>query len=318
MADPKKPKKAVSGIVRLGFLLIFGLAVLALGAPPTGTSHGSTAQFLGRFHPILVHLPIGLLVAVPILEIVGWVARRPELRASAGFLLGLAAAGALVAAADGWLLGWSGGYSGPTVTHHMWGGVALAALCLATAAVRRSPPGGAWGLAFVYWPLLLASLALLTWTGHEGSKLTHGETFLTELMPGRLRSWLGIPAPPAPKPPPARPAGTKPAVYASRIQPLFDRSCVSCHGPAKMKGGLRLDSFEALMRGGKGGSEIEPWYPEDSELIRRVTLTPDDDDFMPNNGKNPLSAAEIHLIESWIAAGASASEPIDAKPVAPQ
>ncbi len=92
----------------------------------------------------------------------------------------------------------------------------------------------------------------------------------------------------------------------------MNRSCVSCHGTDKVKGGLRLDSYAQLMQGGEDGAAVEPWRPDKSELLRRVTLSPDDDDFMPNNDKNVLSAAEVKLIREWIAGGASELEPASA------
>jgi uncharacterized membrane protein/mono/diheme cytochrome c family protein len=304
--------------VWLGLILAAALAGLAQRLPPDGHERGPLAQFLGRFHPILVHLPIGLLVLVPVLELAGAFGRRDDLRAAAGFVLNLAAAAALVAALDGWLLARSGGYSGPLVVRHMWCGTALAALCLVAAAARSvlaADPHRWVGFVFLYGPLLAGAVALLTWTSHQGGQLSHGETFLTDYMPGRLRAWLHVAARAQPKAPaPAATAGGK-TFYGERIAPIFNRSCVSCHGPTKVKGDLRLDSYAGLMRGGKGGDEIVPWQPAQSELVSRITLPADDDDHMPNNGKNPLTLAEIQLIEQWIAAGASDQQPLAADPL---
>lgn len=313
--DPLTEKARTPLAIRAGFALVAVLVVLALGAPPLGHTRGAWPQFLGRFHPVIIHLPIGLLVMVPVLEVIGLLGRRAEARAAAGLVLGFAAAGALAAAFDGWLLAWSGGYQGPVVTRHLWGGVALAAVCLVAARARCSASGGRLLAVPAYVACLLAALAVLVWTGHEGSKLTHGDGFLTETMPPGLRAWLRLP-PPVPKPKPAARA-SKPTLYAAEIAPAFERSCVSCHGPTKAKGGLRLDTYRALMKGGEDGSVIEPWYPKDSELLRRVTLPRDDDDYMPSNGRNPLSAADIRAIARWVAAGASPSEPADASPEQP-
>jgi len=301
---------------RAGFVLVAVLAALAWCLPPDGRESATVAQFLGRFHPILVHLPIGLLVLVPVLELAGAFGRREDLRSAAGFVLNFAAAGALLAALDGWLLARHGGYSGPLVIRHMWSGVELAALCLTTAWVRHrfAPDHGAWpGFVFLYGPLLLVTVALMAWTGHEGGELTHGSGFITDRMPGILRAWLHVPAPAKPAPGGAtKPAG-EPTLYQARIAPIFDRSCVSCHGPKKVKGDLRLDTYAGLMQGGENGAEIVPWHPQKSELFRRITLPHDDDDFMPNNGKNLLTADEIRLVEQWIAAGATDSQPLVAE-----
>jgi uncharacterized membrane protein/mono/diheme cytochrome c family protein len=299
-------------IAWIGLAICLLLAALSRQAPPNGHEHAALAQYFGRFHPVLVHLPIGLIFLVPILELAGGFGRRDDLRGAAGFVLGLATAAALAAALDGWLLAWSGGYGGPLVIRHMWSGVELTMLCLLTAWLRArfaSEPRRWPGFVFVYGPLLVATVALMAWTGHQGGQLSHGENFLTEEMPAGLRSWLGLPAPAKPAAP-ARATGTA-TVYTARIAPIFTRSCVSCHNPNKIKGDLRLDSYAQLMRGGEDGAVVVPWRPQDSDLLRRITLPPDDDDHMPNNGKNPLSPAEIKLIERWIAGGASDAQPLD-------
>jgi uncharacterized membrane protein len=301
-----------------GFAVTALLAGVAWRVPPDGQEHRALAQFLGRFHPLLVHLPIALLLVVPLLELAGILGRRPDLRPAAGFILSLAAASAVAAAADGWLLAWSGAYSGPLVLRHMWCGIGLAALSLAAAAVRPRAAGGAGprgALGRLYGPLLAAAVGLMVWTSHQGGGVTHGETYLTDTMPARLRTWLGL----APRSRPVMPATLKPTatLYEARIQPIFLHSCTECHDAHKVKGGLRLDSYARLMQGGDGGPEIVPWHPADSELVRRLTLPHDDDDFMPNNHKNLLAPEEVHLIEQWIAAGASAAQPLRADPPPP-
>jgi len=303
---------AAQNSARRWFWLGLGaLAFLTVGAltgrlPPDGQAHGNLGQFLGRFHPLIVHLPIALILLVPVLEIAGSRGRRPEFRTAAAFVLALAFITALASACDGWLLAWSGAYSGPLVARHMRGGVIFAGLCLLALGVRLQFRSGLGS--FLYGILLAGTVAVMAWTSHQGGQITHGDNYLSEYMPGRLRSWLGIKAPARPAPPAVRPKAEQ-TLYAVRIDPILQRSCVSCHNPNKLKGGLRMDSYAELMKGGKGGEEIEPWHPQDSELVRRITLPDDDDDHMPSNGKNPLSAAEIKLIEDWIAAGATATQP---------
>ena len=85
--------------------------------------------FLGRFHPALVHLPIGLLVAAGALQAWVWGRRRNgdtrRLDFAIGVLLGVAAAGAVVAAGAGVLLGSGGGYSGALLERHRLLGLGL-------------------------------------------------------------------------------------------------------------------------------------------------------------------------------------------------
>jgi uncharacterized membrane protein len=316
-ASPARPVAAALCLVLWGLLLL-----LVLRLPPDGREHGNLAQFLGRLHPLLVHGPVALVVLVAAMDLAGCFWRRSDLRSAAGWILAVAAAAALAAAFDGWLLAWSGGYRGRDVTRHMWGGVWLAPACAAALWARSGLPGG-WRIPGAYPALLAFAVGLMVWTGHGGGAISHGDGFLTEKMPARLRTWLGLPPLPAkaviPEPVPAPvkgPAGTakasgagtadpgNPAFYRLHIAPLFARSCVSCHKAEKHKGGLRMDSYERLMSGGEDGAAVVPGNPQGSDLIRRLKLPASDDDSMPGDGEKPLATEEIQMIERWITAGA--------------
>ena len=90
------------------------------------------------------------------------------------------------------------------------------------------------------------------------------------------------------------------------IRPILSDICFKCHGPdvAKIKGGLRLDSKDAAMKGGDSGPAIVPGKPEESEVYRRL-VTHDADDFMPpkKSGKT-LKTEQIETFRRWIAEGA--------------
>ena len=113
----------VAAILPFLFLLIF--------APPDGLQRAEFAQFLGRFHPLAVHLPIALLLLVPLLEFAALFHERVTSAASGRVCVGTRAAAAIASAWLGWLLAWSGGYEGSLVTRHMWGGVSLRCVSLA-------------------------------------------------------------------------------------------------------------------------------------------------------------------------------------------
>ena len=92
-------------------------------------------------------------------------------------------------------------------------------------------------------------------------------------------------------------------VFADLVQPVLRSKCESCHREGKTKGKLNLSSYEAMRNGGENGPVIIPADVEKSELIRRVTLPSDHDDFMPAEGKKPLTEEEIQLITWWIGKG---------------
>jgi uncharacterized membrane protein/mono/diheme cytochrome c family protein len=298
----------------VGLFVVLVLLFAVLKAPPDGVERGELRQFVGRFHPLAVHLPITLVLLVVVFECAGIFRAGKDLQTSAGFVLALAAATGLVAVFLGWMLGRSGGYEGALVTQHMWGGISLAAALVLCCAIRGWN-GKLYGIA------LFATVGLMAWTSDQGGKLTHGAGFLTEHMPGKLRSLLGV-APPAKRhssdtPPPspanlraadaAAPAPAPVAFFASRVAPIFDDKCVQCHGPEKKKGKLRLDTFDYVMRGGKDGVVVKSRDAKNSELYRRIMLPRDNKDAMPAEGKPGLTAAELKVIEFWIAAGASQS-----------
>lgn len=303
----------VSGQFRLGLLTlapILIVAVLLALLPPDGNEHAEWAQFIGRFHPLVVHFPIALILLVPILELAALNSRFSYLRSSAGFVLGLATLSATVAAILGWCLGRTGGYFGPLVTQHMWGGISLAAVCWLCWILRARTSERGFGL--IYGVALAAGVGLVTWTGYRGGQLSLGEDHLTEHIPGRLRQALGLSNGAAL----VASAGAN-TFYGARVEPIFEARCVTCHGPSKHRANLRLDSYRAVMRGGKNGPVVRAGNVKGSDLFRRITLPPGHDDFMPKEGKRPLSADQVKLIELWIGAGASGTLPANAIKDAP-
>ena len=283
-----------SRTIRIAWIasLIFSasLALLPWLVKLDGKLHADWQQFLGRFHPLAVHLPIGLLLLVPVLEIAG--AFRPALREAAGFVLALAFVSAVLALTLGMLLAYGSGNTGTLVTRHMAGGIALTIGLLLCILAR--PSWTEQNVPIFYPALLACMMPLLFWTADQGGSITHGSNYLTAYMPANLKrlTLLNTKTPPT-------------SFYAMHINPIFDSNCAACHGAAKSKGGLRLDSFDLLMKGGKDGPVIVAGDPEKSLLLHRVTLPSDHKQVMPAEGRPPLRAEDIALIKVWIQQGAS-------------
>jgi mono/diheme cytochrome c family protein len=105
------------------------------------------------------------------------------------------------------------------------------------------------------------------------------------------------------------PASAKTGVtYATDIKPLFDASCVKCHGAQKPKAKLRLDSLAGILKGSENGKDVEPGNSAKSVLVLNVAHLGDDEDFMPppknKMGLKQLTPEQVGLIRAWIDQGA--------------
>jgi hypothetical protein len=97
-------------------------------------------------------------------------------------------------------------------------------------------------------------------------------------------------------------ADEQPVDFARDIQPLLQAHCISCHGPSKARGQLRLDSETLAFKGGLTGKAIVPRKSGESLLVT-LLLESDADLRMPQKAA-PLPAAQIDLIRRWIDQGA--------------
>jgi uncharacterized membrane protein len=250
---------------------------------------GEYSEFIGRFHPVLVHLPIGILILSVLLV---WVAsgRRNISNDAIRFSLGLGAVFATLSCITGFLLSQSGDYEKSTVQWHQWMGIATAAASIALWRIRTSL-------------LKITSVVLLLLvvvTGHLGATLTHGSTYLFEPLDGRGADELDL----------ALVKFDSAKMYYDVIAPILDEHCTSCHGPSKQKGRLRLDNPERIMTGGKNGAVIRAGNPQESEVVERLRLPRDDEHHMPPKERRQPNDKEVQLISLWIESGASFRKPL--------
>ncbi|HEV8112655.1 MAG TPA: c-type cytochrome domain-containing protein [Planctomycetota bacterium] len=263
----------------------------------------------GRLHPLVVHLPIGFLLALLVLE---WVAhsRGSGLpRATVSVVVWIAALSAVFTAVSGYALSFEEGYGTSTVTLHMRFGIAVAVASVVLAIVHlRASEGTRAGALTAYRVLLVITVLLVLPTGHLGGTITHGEDFLTAPFHeaakrdgGRV---LAAEAPPKAVAHPTEPAAET-VSYARDVAPVFAARCTACHGDTKKKGGLSLKDAASVAAGGRNGPILVAGKPAESEIVRRLRLPAEDDDHMPPGDKPQPTADEIARIEKWIAAGAA-------------
>ena len=244
-------------------------------------------EFLGKFHPLFIHLPIGFLLLLALLE---WLVLCPgwkELATANRVILLLTIPASLVSVICGWLLAANGGYDANALFWHRWLGTGVAVATILLWVIRQR------GWMTAYRRSLFATLVLLTIASHFGGSLTHGSDYLAwpktrspEATPQTEEQLLAQPA------------------YVTVIHPIFERYCVSCHGADKSKGGLRMDTVAHLTKGGDSGSPLDPPGAESSLLGKRLNLPVDDEDHMPPDGKPQLSAAQLTVIKWWLDSGA--------------
>lgn len=256
----------------------------------------SLTLFFGRFHPVLVHLPIGILILAFIFELLSRSKRFKKIKPAVRPALALGSCAAIAAAASGYFLSQEGGYDQVMVDNHQRFGIGTAVLAVVTylfisnaSLFKKSYRKPTRMIAFL--PLMV----LIVYTGHLGGSITHGEDFLT--APTVI---LAEESPMVSK----KIADVKEAaVYTDMIKPLLDQHCSSCHSAKKQKGNLRLDEVELIRKGGKHGVVVIAGDPTGSEMYKRILLPIEEKHHMPPRGKKQFSSSEAELLREWILQG---------------
>jgi uncharacterized membrane protein len=277
------------------------------GPAVRGGTGSDLVLFLGHFHPLLVHLPIGGLVLLGILEMLARFSRFKNAAHNSRLLLGLVSVSALITAFCGWLLSHASGYDAQLLRWHKWTGLCVAVSCLVAFVLRLLERQRAYAVC------LCATLAALIVASHLGGSLTHGSDFLTRYAPEPVRSLLGE-RPALATTPANRPEPAPQLAFAEAAQPILVRRCSGCHGEQTQKNGLRLDSLQGLIKGGESGPAFVAGNANESRLIQRMLLPSPAEHHMPPAAEPQPTPGEIEVLQSWINTGAQA----DLKVAAPK
>ena len=108
--------------------------------------------------------------------------------------------------------------------------------------------------------------------------------------------------------------------FVKDIKPLFDASCVQCHAKGKVKGGLSLETRDAMLKGGDSGPVVVPGKSAQSRMIHMVGAL-DPENVMPQKGTK-WTPQQVAVLRAWIDQGAAwdaavtfkRAEPINLKP----
>ena len=264
--------------------------------------------FFGRFHPLLVHLPIGILLLAFLFECLSARQRYKALKNAVQPALFWGTLFATASAISGYFLRQEGGYDEQVANLHQNFGIATATCALILYVLRpkvkywmSNPLRKKQVKIIMFTPVIV----LLLITGHWGGSLTHGEDYLlaaVTLNPAdtpdptvKIQAITSIP---------------DAILYRDVIQPIFEARCYDCHSSRKQKGDLRLDREDLIVKGGENGAVLSPGPADSSALYRRLMLPLEHEDHMPPNEKPQLSSSEIALIQYWIEEQAAFDKPI--------
>lgn len=248
-------------------------------------------DFFGRLHPVVVHLPIGILLLACVLILMSLKQQFSGLKQAIPVILLFGAISALFSCLTGYFLSNGGGYDDKLVANHQWMGISVAVIAMGMWVLYKKITSNLL-LGFIAIVLII----LISITGHLGGSLTHGSDYLTKPLlkeGGVVTSAI----------PPI--ANVQEAyVYKDAIEPLLKNRCYSCHGAEKQKGKLRLDEATYILKGGESGKTLVIGNADESELIKRLLLPLSDEDHMAPKEKPQLSVNEIALLKWWITNGA--------------
>lgn len=265
--------------------------------------------FFGRFHPIVVHLPIGFLLFAFLLELMALFKPYEQLKHAVPFALLLGGLSGVAAGVTGYLLSLAGGYGEDLLDLHKWLGISVTVLSFLAFIIRvrfydNPVLKKTYGVTLVFMVLTLITV------GHYGGSLTHGSDYLYRYMPQTLRTAVGLEI---------EEEKIKliqdldsALVYDDVIEPIIRTRCQSCHNEDRKEGELLMTSFDEMMQGGENGPILVANDADESEIYKRLVLPVSDDDHMPPRGRRQLTHDQIKLIAWWIQQGAPSTSMVSA------
>ncbi|MCP9768015.1 peptidylprolyl isomerase [Lacihabitans sp. LS3-19] len=239
----------------------------------------SWMSFVGRTHPMVLHIPIGLAIGLLFFYFLKSKIEKTSFDLILENLLLILSFFAVLSAFAGLVLSFENGYEAATLQNHKYTGVILSILLYALYEFRNF---------FFSNPLkskisIFASIGLMLAVGHLGGNITHGEDFLF---------------------------GPKKEVEANTVfekfvNSILDKKCKSCHNSQKAKGKLDMSTIEKIKIGGKNGKLWVGGDTLNSHLLKRAYLDLEDKKHMPPKGKPQLTEIELNVLKNWIKEGAN-------------
>jgi len=249
-------------------------------------------QVVGRMHPLILHIPIGIIIFLVVLILIQKQINHAYSQQVIGIGLLVTSLSASLAALFGFFLSLQSDYGGGALLQHKISGVLLSWLCYFLVLWHESGKKR-----FVFFSVGAAACVVLVFAGHTGSILTHGENFLFEPIAPHIVL-----------------TADNASAYQFAIAPILEKKCYTCHNASKAKSKLIMTDLAKFKAGGEHG---KPWVegkPEESRMIKAFYLPLDNDEHMPPDGKPQLTALEIATLKSWIKSGADFVKKLDEFP----
>ena len=240
-------------------------------------------NYLGKFHPVVLHLPIGALYLTFCLVLLEkFFKSNYTIPIRFGLLFSFVFS--VLSAMLGYFLYLGDDFSGDLIERHMWLGISTTLFIGVLLWIHKTTTHIKY-----FNGVFLITIVLLSVTGHFGGQITHGSEYLKLPDFSKTSNQASV---------------DSLNLYTSIVMPILDNKCVKCHNQNKSKGDLILNSKESILKGGESGSILVTFDPESSHLYNYPNLPMEDEMHMPPEGNSQLTENEIELLRIWIDKGA--------------
>ena len=283
-------------------LLLAAVAIVFAGisAPIDNESGSGLFRFLGRFHVLVLHFPVVLLMLAPCVELLSLKKDFHSLKPIIPLLWLIGSISAIVTVFMGLMLAANEGFKAEQVQSHQLGGMSVAILALFTLGLQQSYAKlkKTW-LCYSYGAASASLVVLIMAAAHAGGNLVHGDTYLTQHTPEPIKTLFDLHEKTVVI------AKVDDPVFNEQVEPVINKYCTSCHGSDKQKGSVRFDTLNPDM---VNGHDAEQWHAA-LDMINSGEMPPAKEE-QPSN-------EERRILVNWMTDNiklASAARKGDSKP----
>ena len=241
-------KKLWAGLLLIALAIVFA----AISAPIDNESGSGIFRFLGRFHVLVLHFPVVLLMLAPCIELLSINKHFKTLKPIIPLLWLIGSISAIITVSLGLMLAANEGFKAEQVQSHQLGGMSVAILALFTLGLQQSSAQlkKRW-LSYTYAGASSALIILIMVAAHAGGNLVHGDTYLTQHTPEPIKSLLDLHKKTVVA------VVVDDPIFNEQVQPVINKYCMGCHGIDKQKGSVRFDTLNPDM---VNGHDAEKWH----------------------------------------------------------